>query len=618
MGAPLQFQVIHKVHQKTRRTTLECTLAEIEGTAESWLWKALEFASTTSKTKEYFRNEISAPLRLFRDLSTLKEWQQLATLPPHAITMEHIVAIFELIEDATERVPSWSPDTRAASSSYTRSIVLRYFKAWGLPRIENIRTRFKSRLQPHAPSHRRLISDLPSPADSEPIHPVGAIPHRSLEALKEATRAALQGVLDQICDCAISELDLVDAARPRFDAFLAERADDGLIRMLQVAAQQRSTNIPRQLRKASIQSVARACLELRHRYAAEGFRLPRGTEVADYLGQRLGRPRAQLPIVFFPLGTQMRPVLACLLLLQRHTGWNVNVVLELTTQGLSSRKPPLELQSFKTRVGKPSSIVLVETKDTHVIRALDFLHERLELMKSYGWLSPNETRLWLADGSARSGRAAPYANWGHELHKFQDAHGLPKFSLEQMRTQVLCLRGETGGIEAMRDLANHKSIATTGGYAYQLLLYRKNEAINLEFQRRLEREISYRSDGDATPALLRPIGDGTSCANPEHPPLDDYLKNGVCNAVACHVDGGCPNRRIEISKSRIEEAVRTSEYYRHNWIRLLEANRAEFERFHLSSMVFNHGLLSVLEAGPYRDFLASARTRVAEEIAAHA
>jgi hypothetical protein len=312
-------------------------------------------------------------------------------------------------------------------------------------------------------------------------------------------------------------------------------------------------------------------------------------------------------------------MLASLLCLQKDTAWNNNSVLELDLDGIVIRDDTIEIQGYKSRVGKETPLVILDSEHATSIRAISFLIARLDLMKKWGLVAPSEKRLWLNATSMRTTaerRPVPYVGWGSALKPFQAKWKLPKFSFEQVRVQASVLIGIAGGIEAMRRQQHHGSINSTARYFDQPLTRRINAASNLEFQRRVEQQfikvvdIHRRPDGSS---MLLPIGDGTSCIDPGRPPFDDYLDGDMCAGTHCHSNQGCPNNRFIVDRERIEEAARTERYYQANWARLLDENESAFAEYHLPSMAFNKCLLEVLVRGPFGHVVRAIRADLTEE-----
>jgi hypothetical protein len=333
-------------------------------------------------------------------------------------------------------------------------------------------------------------------------------------------------------------------------------------------------------------------------------------EINEWIEQEAGITNSLLDNYFYDIhfGSYATRI-ASQILLAEHTGWNGSSIVSLNERCISGASPPLEIQSFKSKTDDHTPISVVEANDVGALRALNHLQDRLSWLKKLRLVSVEEIRYWINHGPLLKGHKPPteYVSFAADLTKFQKRYGLPSFSINQIRKQVLAkISVETGGLDAARRKAGHGSIRITGGYLDQLLLQRMNSSINLEYQKKLEASIVYEveltsagREREQGKSLFFPIGDGATCANPADPPELSYLSAGICTAKNCHVDGGCRNRELRVTNSRIEEAIRTEIYYVDNWERLLSENPDRFYEYALPAMLFSIAFLGALRQGPY-------------------
>jgi hypothetical protein len=587
--------------------------------SNSWVWKALRHEADRSAVQRSQASEVRAVVGALERCIQSPTWLVLARKATP--TLDDVLCAYRAIEETVATVTSWNANTKHSTSLRTRALLTRYLKASRFPKADSVRTLFKSRLLYDPTQRRKLISDGPvTNPDGTTTPPIAALPHRNIAELQAQTEAALSAVLDQIEGVCSHVFDKVDRARAEVAIMLTEPVDEELLLRLADLHSRRKVlqTVPDWLRSHDVADVARVYVRCFQAPGPDGtplFQL-RGREIDTYLRSRLGFRSLNTKLICFPLGIGIEVLVACMLALQKETAWNYSVVLEMSDDMITGSAPDLVLNSFKTRVGKAAPTVYLTNKSETALRAIAFLRWRLQCMKDRGWVDQDERRLWLNDAEARHGRAETFVGWDGALRDFQTRYKLPIFSLEQMRVQTLALTGERGGINAQKQRAGHDSLNTTHGYIQQLLLRRRNSAINLEFQRRVEEQVIYQDSSAPTTGnshLLMPIGDGTSCANPHDPPEDKYLNEGVCTAKHCHQGDGCTNRRIVIDELRVEEALRFETYYRANWGRLLDENRAAFDAYHLPTMVFNACLVEVLEKGPYAHVVRDVRRQLDEE-----
>lgn len=78
------------------------------------------------------------------------------------------------------------------------------------------------------------------------------------------------------------------------------------------------------------------------------------------------------------------------------------------------------------------------------------------------------------------------------------------------------------------------------------------------------------------------------------------MSAGICAGEMCHQGEGCPHRRVVIDRARLEEVIRTKNYYVSNWKRLADENSVRFERVHVPQMLFSLALYGLVRKGPYR------------------
>ena len=226
-----------------------------------------------------------------------------------------------------------------------------------------------------------------------------------------------------------------------------------------------------------------------------------------------------------------------------------------------------------------------------------------------GYLPATQKELLVYGVRARYGVPHPVGRLTKLIAKYQ----LPPFSLDQVRTQVLYQMGLHGGVELARRVGGHNNITTTGNYLHQLAAQRLHSSSNLEFQKRLERELLYAIGPKKSPrkllALIR-VGDGSSCIDPKQPPPGRSENPSQCGGTQCHTNGGCPHRKIIIDLDRMEDTLRMKTHYekRHHVMR--DENPDHFEKFVLPGIMFNEALHQILLRGPHASSYAKVARRL--------
>ncbi len=598
------------VHQKTYRYEIELEASDIGLSKEGWAWAAWVQTAFRSEILPISSGEVEAVIRAFKLIKDSSEAQILLAIPLEALRLSTVCRFYELLEfQIATRADSLSCISKHHLSLRTRRLLNRFLEAVGLESIHRIRSVFKTSL-PNPKTGRALISDKPIFAGGQLHEPIGAISHLTAEDLRRQTSRILTLPLEQIAAACVSQIDQYERLENWKTEMLRATPDKAVLARLEaIGKKQPNKGEYVWVKKVSIHTLTVAYLHLLYeRLPRKGVAAPRQIlrrlEIDAFIEQTLGSLQTGMRWVS-PVPQAGQNLLACLLILQIHSHWNVNSVLELTLRSLSSVEPPLVMQGFKSRTKTTTPIVSIERGDL-AARALRFLINRLEWLKKMRWVAKTEERLWLN----LSGQ--PFVGWGAMLKRFQAKWGLPQFSLEQIRAQTLAAQSvQVGGLALTKNSAGHASLRSTSIYVDKLLVCRLNSSANLEFQRRLEADVRTVINGGKA-RYLYPIGDGASCTNPQEPPFESDIEGGVCAAQRCHVGEGCPNRRIVLNDDRVEEVVRTAIYYRNNWVRLYERNPEAFETFHVPSMNFNFALLGMLRRGSYAHLVRAAEAALAK------
>ena len=618
MSSSVLLDTRFKLHQTVYDRQLKVQLAELGVAIGSWLWEAVQHEAERSKIRRLAAAEIQPVVDVLRAMAGNVRWRRLALKSFDELSMADIVSMFELLEGHVAAT-SLSGNVKHSFSLRTRALLLRYLRARGFPKIERISAFFKSKLPLDRNQHRELIADEANADAAAPLEPLGALSHVNIPELKRKMQERIASPLRRIVAACKLELERYEAAHEAVLTLIHEPYDKRVVAALTSyhLGSLAGTEVRDLVSSLNGHAAAHAYIQLffGDRPLDQPFKVKTlllQQQVEEYLKERL-QDRYIKGVLRAPIWAVMRPLLMCLIIIQRHTMWNSNSVLEMTLDGISSTVPPLQLSSLKTRTNRPTPAVFVERSNEEVVLALTFLTRRLSALKRTGWVAQDENRLWLNAPLNNNSPLRPFVGWGTDLKTFIRKAGLPDFSLEQIRTTALSLESlGSGGAEAARRRAGHRSLSTTSIYIDQLLLQRFNTSVNFEFTRRIEREIL---DGTSSPyaPMLFPIGDGTSCSDPTAPPFDDYLFRGLCDAKRCHAGNGCPNNKLRVDSDAIEAALRLQIYYRSNWARLCASNPEAFTAYHLPSILFNGALIAVLEQGLYSSSVREIRRTLKSE-----
>jgi hypothetical protein len=498
------------------------------------------------------------------------------------------------------------------------------------------RTRFSTKAEP-----RKLISDLSNNAlDVDLAAPVGALAHKTARELVEKTEARLEADLAQIQAACISELSVCAELRRNIAAYSEEEFTPvelafGL-KLIKSRANLRGAEVDEYMYSRSAKEIVGLYAHLISRYklAYLGRTFdPHFAHSARLIAEIL-RPNGihmlntGYKILYMPQRMINAELVACFVLLLTYTGWNAETLLAMSMEMIEVHAEHVWIQGYKGRIDEYTDKVYLDEKQPYALEAIRLLIWNRKQLINLGLLPESANWMWCGWSAGFKAHEHQHIGFRADLIRLQLSYGLPKFTLEQIRPQVLALESlRTRNPDHVKQIALHRSIATTGHYLDQLLLRRTNSAINLEFQRRLEATILFRlsethesfkarvTEAHVDLRLLMPIGDGASCANPYDPPDEKYLLNSICDGRRCHIGSGCKNRKLVIDRDALEALVRKRHYYLSSWERLERNNSSVFEALHIPAILFVLGLYDYISNSPYKHILFEIEKKARNEIA---
>ncbi|WP_273163627.1 hypothetical protein [Massilia timonae] len=300
---------------------------------------------------------------------------------------------------------------------------------------------------------------------------------------------------------------------------------------------------------------------------------------------------------------------AIFLLLLSHTAWNPGSVGELTVDGII-RLPEggYRLQSYKSKTDDHTPLVEVPRHMALLCKSIDLLLWNYEQLGKFSLINTKkEKRVWFGwqDDDFKT-----TIDFAHEsrIKSLCNRHGIEPFAASELRPLKAALTYiPQGDLEAVRVLLGHNDLKTSDDYLKNTLFFRLNEAMILEFQRRIETTITYIHGGEALivkrslssknidgKLFLVPTGDGGACANfLDGPKSASTSADEPCEALACHNGSGCHNYRTVINETTLEMAMRSLAYYRSRWQSLFEQNRLAFSKLHLPKIIYTYVLLRI-------------------------
>lgn len=623
----IKFETIYKLHQTVYTKTQLLSPKESRLQRSGWVWVGLSKLAHQSKQKPLQNSAVTVILDTLKRISENVAWIRHANIRFDQVDLESAIRTLEALDAAVDELDI-SLEEKARRASKLRLQLQRILIAAGIPRSERVAVQYRPMFPSGRGVPRKMISDLKTAPSAEAEHPISALPHRSVKELVVDERKRRERDLKRIETAAFAEIKEHEARFAAIESLLGAHPS-GVSEKLEHEIGLAREMLPEWMVKTPPQELAAAYFQLLNdgdfwrRRQSSRLKAPGSQIIWNFLDLKLSGPLPRYRLVE-TLVRVMPPQIvltACLVLIQAHTGWNVNSVLEMKRNMVIGDRGRYSIQGFKSRTKDLTPIVEVNSASPEALVALEFLVARHNWLIKHGWITALETRLWLNPVSIQNDPVPKqYVGWGSSLHTFIEKHSLPKFSFEQIRVQKLSLISlSAAGVQGAKETAGHLELSTTGHYLEQEILLRLRSAMNLEFQRRVEAAVTYdfskvdeRQGGDAR-YLLRDIGDGASCQRPASPPWESELLDGECRAEKCHEGNGCPNRTIRITPEALEAAVRMSRFYAGNWSRIAIDNPEHFKKTHLPHLIFNQALLHAIRLGPYRDRLHAMEKAIAEE-----
>jgi len=551
--------------------------------------------------------------------------------------------IYQLFEAGEELATNWKRTNKykyACTANFRKHVFKAAEQIDFKEQVSRPSLRFKTRFLTKS-EPRRLISDLSNEAlDIDIASPVGALAHKTARELLEKTEARLEADLAQIQAACISDLSICANLRRNIEEYGEKEFTPAEVvfglKLIKSRANIPDTVVEEYLGRRSVEEVVGlyARLIATHKLAhlnrafdphfAHSPRL-----IAEILGPNgIHMRNTGYKILYLPHRMANVELVACFVLLLTYTGWNAETLMMMSRDMVEMHDDHVWIQGYKGRIDEYTDKVYLDAKQPYALEAVRLLIWNRAQLISLGFLSKTSNWMWCGWPAGFNVIEHQHISFRADLIRLRNAYGLPQFTLEQIRPQVLALESlRTKNVDHVKQIALHRSIATTGHYLDQLLLQRINSAINLEFQRRLEATVLFRlsesqesfkdrvAEVHVDLRLLMPIGDGASCANPYDPPDEKYLSNSICDGKRCHVGNGCENRNLVIDRDALEALVRKRHYYLSSWERLERNNSTVFETLHIPAILFVLGLYDYISNGPYKHVLAEIEKKIRNEIA---
>ncbi|TDY84963.1 UNVERIFIED_ORG: phage integrase family protein [Herbaspirillum seropedicae] len=462
------------------------------------------------------------------------------------------------------------------------------------------------------------------PLDKRLIQPtfsgdlISTIPHTSPQELREKARKAVRERLDAIAAACISEVQLyLDICTYQEKCLTIDVPSSVREHILGIITGERSVGTHKNTRWYDYDPEWIVAIAIKHIDSSTALAvkedgtyanlvLPTSRSLSGLLEfNHYNFQSSNQPWFFARHRLPSRLMTAMFILLLERTGWNPGGLGNLTTDGIVRSGGSLSIQGFKGKTDDFTPIYDVSRDDTWVRTVIIMLERNLQYLIEIKLVPTTETRLWF--GWQRKGYSE-ISNHVHQaaIHRFCDKHELPHFAPTELRPlNAAEMYLETQDLKMVQVLLGHGSLTMSQAYLESTLMFHLNEAEALQYQRTIEATLMFASRGQQAfvsmkleqrfvdTQLLYPTGDGGTCKNPQSPPHQP--KPGeMCDGLRCHLNGGCPNYKLQVDVTTLEMAIRTREMYRSRWQMLLQRNEMAFRKLHMPRIIFIHVLLKIV------------------------
>ena len=622
-----------KMYSQIYPTTFEIRTEELRLSSDSWIYRLLILLSESSVVKKIQTSAIASfidAIQLGCGNEIFNEIKNLVVSDLVDSTLRNM--FFQLEEELHQS--EYSPSTKYKVSQNFRGMIFEWIGRLGLESpIHKQSVGFKSSLK-YKRNPRSMISDFADSTAPEGLSvPVGAIEFQSISELHSKALEKVEFDLRKIVEAGGRELEWHDEVR----CYLKEcRKIVPGRELLQIVRRLLRNEITKPAWEScgifnnSCESIVSAVLQiidderlcyLKREYNPFFNWFGRFT---DSLSERFSVPIIARRLFFLENRLETFEMKAIFNILLCHTGWNSGSLIETERSSITPQDGGYLLVGYKSKTDNYTPPVHIDKYYSYGIKSIELIIWNRDQLIKFGLLDRDEQRLWFSWGT----RFAVYEDQSIGifvgLKLFTSRHGLPDYSYEQIRTQVMAkdILANKGSIDPVRRTAGHKLSITTHGYLQQLVFHRLASAVNLDFQRKFESTILWRlnekgvavsTKSMSTPKNLldlTPVGDGTYCKSPTDVPPGLEMIGGICRAEQCHSNGGCPNQMIVIDKDALRALVRKRKYYIGNWQRLYLENRHKFEAIHAAAFLFNIALYDYIKDSNYSGFLSEMEREV--------
>lgn len=609
----LEVTASHDMYTRKYFSTVEFDPAEIRLHEDSWTWQML---LSYTESREVFEDQDETKVRQLKAAITFlcrfDEFRKVLDLHPKRVRQSLFRKL--LVEsDRLVKAGEFGGSGGPRAMGTFRTFVFEH--ASELELYEPI-TWQSMRFRPTAKivsKPRDLISDFTDLTQDQTSSPIDALAFRDIPELKKKVLERAITDLDTVRAACIRELDIGFRIRNRAKQLQECVVSDEVMAVVRTCLKNSKAGDRTLVRnKISVAQQVIATLKIidqdgLYLYCkGTPYYITRNEEAREFLfGEPCGFKSKDVFAIFHHALPE--EIFAAFHLLQTYVGWNFSAVMRIDPTSVEFRAGFASFQGYKSKTDDDTPVAELSLKEPWVEYALKLLICNRERLIAQGHMPATAETLWCAAGRRKKqGRPSYSFTPMDRLKTLQQRNGLAKYSPEQIRSQVIFIRAlSEGGLQAAKVHSGHREIGTTARYISQVIEARLSSAINFEFVQRLQKEVLYLysnakdSKKFTHVTLLKPIGDGASCVDPNAPPPNRNHGNGECGAQRCHSDGGCSNRRTVIDDARIEELLATRAHYSKYWQEIWTRNPQNFVKTTLPAILYTEALYRVIQDGPY-------------------
>ncbi|HCI1915386.1 TPA: hypothetical protein NOE89_000908 [Pseudomonas aeruginosa] len=621
----LRIYTRNKAYSRVYTSQYELHISEYGLSPNAWMYSLLKSMSERTRIEPLhnskyvmFKNTLDIAIRT----PGIKRYLELEVCK---LTASDMRLMFDLVETELEKIDR-TDSTKYKLTQEFRSVILAGIKMLeGCEHLHRKSIGFKTRLQYVRPP-REMISDfvevIEAPSGEDVI---GAIRFTDVKDLHQKTYEKLNVDLERIIDACITELEWHEKVRKEFERALALQLSPGLVEMVRGLLRGRVYKgvirevyefTGEQLLGAILTVIKEDRLAFSNRSYSPEFEwaIPLKTKVLSSMGFSLYKSEHFYLLGYRLSSDELRAIFNLLLC---HTGWNSGSLIEMERAEVQRTGGDYVIRGFKAKTGDYTPPVYIDKYCRGGGDALNKLIWNKDSLIECGLVSGASTNFWYGWGRGFHIHEKQSIGLFVSNKSFTNRHGLPDYSFDQIRTQVMSksVLMSSGNIEVVRRGAGHLGSVTTAKYLDQPIFRRIASSVNFDFQSKLEAAVIWdlmqkgeikkgRSNIDVSRRLkLVPVGDGASCVSPSNPPAGIETFDGMCRGESCHKSGGCENRVIHINVAALEALILKKKYFQNSWQRLYLANSHKFESVYAPAMLFNLALYEFISTSNYSGFL---------------